>query len=534
MRSRKSKSKISESLTDVFGTPFERNRDLQPAKFAKAVEILDEPVLEFRYKQRLEDPRDGLALFGPHDWEEKFHVPKISYGFDGTVSVNAKFLEFVKLLHLPSIHDTDPFKLRLWPPFPGFEVAFDCELPSKPTRIFEVDEQPLLAESRQPNAFDRAYDVADRYLEGIRDVKKGDEPISLAVCVVPEEVHRNCRPNSVIDPSQRVIRLNHQSNEYNEEGLLKTEDSVSEDFAPDFRRQLKAREMLEKLPIPTQIIRDTTLKPNDEFLKGERGLTPLSDRAWNISTALYYKAGGKPWILGTAREGVCYVGLVYKRVPRPKGSKTACCAAQMFLDDGDGVVFRSEFGPWYSPETKEMHLKPEEATSLLKKVLGSYRRQQGKQPLKEVFLHYRSTMEREEYEAFRAACPPDVKVVAVRVKTDRYGVHLYREGTYPILRGTFWRVNDSTGYLWASGFKPRLGTYDGSEVPAPLRIDIQHGLADLKQVAKDILGLTKLNYNECKYGDASPVTIGFSDAVGEILVSNPTVKDPDPRFRFYI
>ena len=64
-------------------------------------------------------------------------------------------------------------------------------------------------------------------------------------------------------------------------------------------------------------------------------------------------------------------------------------------------------------------------------------------------------------------------------------------------------MNDSTCYLWASRFKPRLGTYDGSEVPAPLRIDIQHGSADLKQVAPDILGLTKLNYSERKYGDAA-------------------------------
>ncbi len=54
------------------------------------------------------------------------------------------------------------------------------------------------------------------------------------------------------------------------------------------------------------------------------------------------------------------------------------------------------------------------------------------------------------------------------------------------------------------------------------------------QVATDILGLTKLNYNECKYGDSVPVTIGFSEAVGEILVSNPSITDPNPRFKFYI
>jgi hypothetical protein len=88
--------------------------------------------------------------------------------------------------------------------------------------------------------------------------------------------------------------------------------------------------------------------------------------------------------------------------------------------------------------------------------------------------------------------------------------------------------------FWSSGFKPFLGTYDGWETPVPLRIDIQYGDESITQVATDILGLTKLNFNECKYGDANPVTIGFSKAVGEILVSNPNVKDPSPNFKFYI
>jgi hypothetical protein len=59
------------------------------------------------------------------------------------------------------------------------------------------------------------------------------------------------------------------------------------------------------------------------------------------------------------------------------------------------------------------------------------------------------------------------------------------------------------------GAAPAL-TYDGWEVPNPLRIDIEHGEADLEQVATDILGLTKLNYNTCKLGDSVPVTIGLS------------------------
>ena len=49
-----------------------------------------------------------------------------------------------------------------------------------------------------------------------------------------------------------------------------------------------------------------------------------------------------------------------------------------------------------------------------------------------------------------------------------------------------------------------------------------------------VLGLRARNYNECKYGDTNPVTVGFSDAVGEILVSNPTIVNVSPKFKHYI
>ena len=71
-------------------------------------------------------------------------------------------------------------------------------------------------------------------------------------------------------------------------------------------------------------------------------------------------------------------------------------------------------------------------------------------------------------------------------------------------------------------------------MPIPLRIDVQHADAEIERVAQDIFGLTKLNYNACRLGDAQPVTVGFSDAVGEILVSNPAISHRRPNFRFYI
>jgi hypothetical protein len=47
-------------------------------------------------------------------------------------------------------------------------------------------------------------------------------------------------------------------------------------------------------------------------------------------------------------------------------------------------------------------------------------------------------------------------------------------------------------------------------------------------------GLTKLNYKACRLGEGEPVTIKFSNAVGEIFISNPTVTGHRPNFKFYI
>jgi len=205
----------------------------------------------------------------------------------------------------------------------------------------------------------------------------------------------------------------------------------------------------------------------------------------------------------------------------------------MFLDDGDGVVFLGEYGPWYALDRRQFHLTPNAAKALLAGVLQTYQQLHGK-PLSEVFLHARSGIDAEEFAGYRAAVPSSTKLVAIRVRSAGRGLRLFRSQTRPVLRGTLLRVSDRSGYLWASGFKPELATYDGSDVPVPLSIEVQQGDADIEQVASDILGLTKLNYNACKLGDSQPVTVAFSDAVGEILLSNPGVTHRRAQFRYYV
>ena len=496
-----------------------------------AIEVLPEPGLAFRYGQSMADPHDGLTAFGPFDADQPGHPQSISLGVVGSASGVGRFADFSALMRGPILPEpkADP---RLWPMFPGFEAAFESEWPAAPTRVVELDEVKIEEVSRLRDPYQRTGAVVDRYIEGIERIRKSGDRVDTVICVVPDFVYVRCRPMSrVPSPVGEAIKgkrlLERKAGQME---LFDRFDPGLYEFSVDFRRQLKARSM--EFDLPIQLLRESTLRVGPPTRFGERTLTPLTDRAWNLGVAIYYKSGGKPWRLTTAREGVCYIGIAYRKndVADPR---SACCAAQMFLDTGDGIVFMGEFGPWYSPERKQFHLERHSATRLLKGVLDTYRQLEGK-PLKEIFLHCRSGISADEFAGFEAACPSGVSLVGVRVRVERRGLRLFREGQWPVLRGSMARVGDRAAFLWGSGFKPLLGTYDGWEVPLPLRVDVQHGKADVNQICGDILGLTKLNYNACRLGESEPVTVGFSDAVGEILVSNPKVARRLPQFKYYI
>lgn len=494
------------------------------------ITVFDEPSLEFACGEKLEHPRDGLTLFGPVDSAGIEKPGRICFGVFGTTPGIAQLREFLAAMNRP-IETDENFDDVLWPHFPGFEEAFHTVLPPEPSCTEFIPEDALISAATNQDAHQRVFGVVSLFMEAMRAAKKRDDPFRVFILVVPDLVFSNCRPKSRFGGGHghRVGRREQKIRAVMGD-FFESYDSEQYAFSVDFRRQIKARVM--ELEVPIQIIRESTLRLiNAERRLGVRQLTPLSDRAWNLSTALYYKSGGKPWKLSGVRDGVCYVGVSFKNTEDT--GLNACSAAQMFLNDGDGVVFLGDEGRWYSERRGEYHLNAHSANRLLSGILSTYEQLHGR-TLKEVFLHCRSSVNEEEFEGYKAACPAGVKLVVVRVAPERLGLRLYRAGTRPVLRGTFWRVSQRRGFLWGSGFKPRLRTYDGSDVPQPLCIEVQHGDAEVQDVGRDILALTKLNYNCCKLGENEPVTIHFSSAVGEILVSNRKIGKHLPNFKYYI
>lgn len=234
----------------------------------------------------------------------------------------------------------------------------------------------------------------------------------------------------------------------------------------------------------------------------------------------------KPWQLANVRPGVCYVGLVYKVSELASDARHACCAAQMFLSDGEGIVFRGALGPWYHTDTRQFHLDGPSAKKLIEMVTAEYKLQHDAPPT-ELFIHATSAFTDEEWKGFQQACDSQTNLVAVQIVDLKNDLKMFRPGAYPIIRGSALKVSDTSAYFWTSGYVPRLDTYMGPETPNPILIRILRGMCSLDTVLIDILGLTKINFNTCLYNDRLPVTIRFANEVGDVLISAPL--DGEPR-----
>lgn len=205
----------------------------------------------------------------------------------------------------------------------------------------------------------------------------------------------------------------------------------------------------------------------------------------------------------------------------------------MFLDSGDGTVFKGAVGPWYNPKKGEFHLKPKEAKALLSQAIKSYQEQMGENP-KEIFIHSKTKFNKEEWDAFKEVVPEGTNLVGISIDT-RPQIKLFKEeGAYPIMRGNAFVVNERSAFLWTIGYVPKTQTTLSLEVPNPIFIEINKGNADIEQVLKDIMALTKLNYNACIYADGIPVTLRFADKIGEILTASTDIQAPPLAFKYYI
>lgn len=109
---------------------------------------------------------------------------------------------------------------------------------------------------------------------------------------------------------------------------------------------------------------------------------------------------------------------------------------------------------------------------------------------------------------------------------------MVRKGLEEPWRGTLCRLKDQS-YFFTGGYIPWWNEYPGMHIPAPLEV----GSAlptDMKLRSKEILTLTKMNWNSSDGISRLPITLLFARRVGELMTELSDNATPKASYRFYI
>jgi hypothetical protein len=445
-------------------------------------------------------------MFGPLDVGTTTAPKEIRVGIVGT----AETIEGLRSWLLKCRDGIDGKSTRLinlFPAFPGFTATspFQSELlfDDRWTGTITAREETILLTATKPSeviseAVALFLDYADRLSE------RGK--LNVIICA----------------PSNDMLA---QFDAYQGMPIDESEAPLDEGSEPErthlrqaaFHDVLKGSSM--RLGVPIQMVRPPTY---GLIVKAAEVPTRLQDeatRAWNFHTALYYKAGGIPWRLKrvSSELSTCFVGISFYRTR--DGAKLLTSVAQVFNERGQGIIVRG--APAQLDKNDRLpHLSAADAGSLLSNAISTYRKEHRTAPAR-VVVHKTSNLSDEELEGFVGACQQHNIEVADLVSVRRSYTRLFREGTYPPLRGTLLHLSRETGIVYLRGSVNFFESYPGLYVPRPLELTLSKSDATVLQVATEMMGLSKLNWNNTQFDGGEPITVRAARRVGDILKCLP-------------
>lgn len=486
--------------------------------------FLHEPELEFGNGGTHVDIRFGVMRHGPLDLGETSAPSQLRVGLIGNEETIAAIRQWLDRCN-SGIAAKESRLSNLFPQFPGFSKSspFQASLVfhdrwCSPIRQREIE--ALLAHSQGGDTVREAVAIFIEHAETL--IEQGGPMVLL--CVPPKDLLA-----AVDEPlGNRPDVLDQEIDEGSEPAKGDGHSLVA------FHDVLKAEGM--RLGIPIQMVRPSTYTgERKRSTRGRASSAPLQDeatRAWNLHTALYYKAGGIPWrLLRNASDlATCFVGVSFYR--SIEGDRLLTSVAQVFNERGEGVIVKGAQAQ-LSKDDRQPHLTEEDAHLLLKDAINVYRKEHRTSPAR-LAVHKTSKMTDGEMRGFRSAADEQKIDVLELVNVRRSLTRLFREGLYPPLRGTFLRLQDLTGLLYLRGSVQFFETYPGMYVPRPLEFTVAHAETSMEQLAREMLSLSKLNWNNTQFDGGEPITVRAARRVGDILKCIPEGGVMQPGFRFYM
>ncbi|HVV51104.1 MAG TPA: hypothetical protein VHO06_15655 [Polyangia bacterium] len=475
------------------------------------IQVLPEPGLQFANGGTHIDIRAGLAKHGTFDRGASNVPVPIGVGLIGaaaTLDPVREWIESCRTGVAPKLGEKLP---ELRPAFPGMrDEIFGTSLAISDVTTRSISRLELQAALDAANPMDR---IVDLFMDHARDLA-GRGHLNVLVIAPPAEVFGlgdapRVPPDAELDEAQ---------------------DAVPPKHVPNFHDSFKARAL--DLAAPCQVLRPDTYGGGST--RGGRRRATLQDpatRAWNFHTALYYKAGGVPWRLvkHSAARPTCYVGAsFFKSID---GDRLATSVAQVFNERGEGLILQ---GGNATIDRRDLtpHLSAEDAHKLLANGLAAYRREHGNMPAR-VLVHKTSSFNAAEIEGCRQAAQSERVEVLDLVSVRRAGTRLLRAAVPSVVRGTALTFDDRSGIVYLKGTVPYFRTYPGMYIPRALEFTLDDGETAPIELAKELLDLSKLNFNNTQFDSGDPITVRAARRVGDILKHVPGDRTVQSRFRFF-
>ena len=478
--------------------------------------ILDEPELEFGDGGFHVDPRLGLCQHGPL---QPMPGDRVTIGVIGTAQTYDGIAAWMDRL-TSSIPGKSKKQPNLFPPFPGLGNAnpFRCrfEVVSSARQILPAKDIADLVRIRNhteavTEASDVFFDQAQAMLEG------SDSPDVILAALPFELILRVVNDTTATDDDP--------TNDANDEDL---------DHPLDFRDLFKAKAL--NLASPTQLawptLWDDKARIPRKLKDTTRTVQDPATRAWNLLNAMFYKAGRTPWRLPRPEDALSssFVGIGFYR--DLSGQRLLTSTAQMFDERGKGLILR---GSRAITDKRDRHpyLAREDAYDLLQRSLKAFFAQHHHYPARLVLMKT-SPFRDGEVDGFREAlAEANVAYSDFIWVSENSPITLYREGAYPPLRGTTIKVG-SDAVIFTRGSIPVYRTYPGLRVPHPLMLRPHQADTPIMDTAREVLALTKMNWNSTQFDGALPIPIRAARQVGKVLRHVPIGQIPTSRYPYYM
>ena len=471
------------------------------------LQIVEEPDLAIHQNKLHIDIRAGLSTFGAFDKGSDAVPIPIRIGVIGTTATVDGVRDWLE--HCKNGVSSDEQKLTaLRPDFPGMTsqvFGTSLELSDAATRTITRHEQPRLRDLIR--FIDHARDLAEKSGLHVLVVAPPQEVFALG------DMPRSPTVDPPIDETQ--------------------EPAPEQEAAPpstlNFHDLFKAQAI--ELRLPCQLSRPDTYGTAAVSRTRGRRLQDKATTAWNFHTALYYKAGGVPWRLArqSAVLTTCYVGVSFFR--SVAGDRLMTGVAQVFDERGEGLIVQGGSAS-YDKDDRTPHLSKADAQELLANGLATYRREHKTMPAR-VVMHKTSYFNADEKKGFKLAAEIEKLEVLDLVSVRRSGARVLRVGDSPMVRGTAMLFDGGSGIVYLKGTVPYFRVYPGAYIPRALEFVCEDGESSASEIARELVGLSKLNFNNTQFDSGDPITVRAARRVGDILKHVAAGKKINSRFRYF-